>query len=50
VEEIAAALGALLADPERRRRMGEAGVRRHRERFGYERMIDEWEAVLRGGR
>ncbi|HEX8393472.1 MAG TPA: glycosyltransferase [Longimicrobium sp.] len=44
--EIAAALAALLADSGRRARMAEAAVRRARERFGYERMLDEWEAVL----
>ncbi|HET6699190.1 MAG TPA: glycosyltransferase, partial [Nocardioidaceae bacterium] len=34
-EELAHALGALLDDPERRRRMGEAGRRRALERFSW---------------
>jgi glycosyltransferase involved in cell wall biosynthesis len=38
---LADAIGSLLDDPERSRRMGEAGRRRVRERFSMERMIDE---------
>jgi glycosyltransferase involved in cell wall biosynthesis len=37
-EALAAAIGALLADPERRRRLGEAGYRRVAEKFTLERM------------
>ena len=36
---LGAALAALIADPERRRRLGEAGLRRTRERFGMSRGI-----------
>ena len=37
-EALAGALGALIADPERRRRMGEIGARRARRRFAWERV------------
>jgi glycosyltransferase involved in cell wall biosynthesis len=47
--EIAATIRRLLADPERVRAMGGAAARLARERFGFERMLDEWEAVLRHG-
>lgn len=43
---LAAALGALLADPGCRRRMGEAGRARATERFTLARMIDQYEALL----
>ena len=46
VEAVGQAVASLLADPERRRRMGEAGARRARERFGYARFRDElWSAL-----
>jgi len=38
----AAALLRLVAEPELRARLGEAGRRRHRERFGIDRMIEEY--------
>jgi glycosyltransferase involved in cell wall biosynthesis len=44
--ELASALRALLADPARRRAMGDAARRRAAERFDFERMLDRWEAVL----
>ncbi|HYJ80500.1 MAG TPA: glycosyltransferase, partial [Longimicrobiaceae bacterium] len=47
--ELAAALGRLLSDPERRGCMGRAGSRRVAERFSYETMLDRWEALLAGG-
>jgi glycosyltransferase involved in cell wall biosynthesis len=47
-EAIAAALARLLGDPERRRLMAEAAIRRSRERFSLERMVDQWETVLFG--
>ena len=47
-EELAAAVARVLADPQARRAMGDAGRRRIAERFGYEEMLDRWEAVLRG--
>jgi glycosyltransferase involved in cell wall biosynthesis len=47
-EAIAAALARLLADPERRRLMGEAAIQRSRERFSLGRMLDQWETVLFG--
>jgi glycosyltransferase involved in cell wall biosynthesis len=46
---IAAAVGALLADPIRRREMGQAARRRVAERFGMEPMLDAWETLLAGG-
>jgi glycosyltransferase involved in cell wall biosynthesis len=39
-EAIAAALSSLLADPDRRRHLGEAGLRRAREEFSVARMAD----------
>lgn len=47
-DALAASLASILGDPEKRRRMGEAGRRRHRESFSYERHLDLWEAVLSG--
>jgi glycosyltransferase involved in cell wall biosynthesis len=44
---LARALGALLGDPERRRRFGEAGRRRWSERFTAERMVRETESLYR---
>jgi len=46
-DDLASALRQLLGDAELRRRMGEAGRRRAAERFGFEGMLDRWEAVLR---
>ncbi|MBI4545712.1 MAG: glycosyltransferase, partial [Gemmatimonadetes bacterium] len=46
--DLAACLERLLADPARLRAMGAAAVRRAEERFGFERMLDGWEAVLEG--
>jgi glycosyltransferase involved in cell wall biosynthesis len=45
-----ATLRALLPDRARLRAMGEAARRVARVRFDSERMLDEWERVLRGGR
>ncbi|HEX6750539.1 MAG TPA: glycosyltransferase [Longimicrobium sp.] len=47
-DEIAAALRRLLADPELRRTMGDAGRRRAMERFSMDVMLERWEAVLAG--
>jgi glycosyltransferase involved in cell wall biosynthesis len=47
-DDLAAALRRLLADPESRRAMGEAGRRRVAERFSYDAMLDRWEALLAG--
>ena len=44
---VARALAALLADPARRRALGEAGRARVRERFGWDRIVDRLEAVYR---
>lgn len=44
---LASALRRLLADAGLRGRMAEAGRRRAAERFGFEGMLDRWEAVLR---
>jgi glycosyltransferase involved in cell wall biosynthesis len=46
--ELAPILSRLLADGRARHVMGEAGRRRIAESFGYEEMLDRWEAVLRG--
>lgn len=46
--DLAAATGRILADPARHRRMRQAASRRARESFGYERMIEDYEAVLAG--
>lgn len=45
-EAIARSIARLLACPERMCQMGAAAARRARDRFGFERMIDEWEAAL----
>lgn len=47
-EELIATLRDVLAAPNRRERMGAAARRVARERFGEDRMLDEWERVLRG--
>lgn len=47
--EVAAAVGRLLADQDLRHRAGAAAARRARERFGMERLLNDWEAVLAGG-
>ena len=44
--QIASALNSVLYDPKLLEEMGRAGERRCRERFSYERMLDQWEAVL----
>ncbi len=46
---LAEALAALLADPDRRARLGAAGRARAERRFGAERFLDEWEALLVDG-
>jgi glycosyltransferase involved in cell wall biosynthesis len=48
VAELAASLSRMLADPAGRRRMADAAARRAQERFGLERLIDQWETVLAG--
>jgi len=47
-EELARALRSLLADPERRRAFGEAGVRRARSRYGWPRIAAQTLEVYRG--
>lgn len=47
-ESLAAALGHLLSDPERRAVMRHAAIERARTRFDFERMLDAWERVLAG--
>jgi len=53
VAALAEAAAALLVDPERRRRMGEAGASRVREEFGARRMVEAtemiYDEVLRAG-
>jgi glycosyltransferase involved in cell wall biosynthesis len=46
--ELAGALRRLLEDPERRRIASQAALRRSRESFDFERLLDDWEAVLAG--
>jgi glycosyltransferase involved in cell wall biosynthesis len=46
VAALASAMGRLSADPELRRRMGEAGARRARELFSVERHLDRMEVIL----
>jgi glycosyltransferase involved in cell wall biosynthesis len=46
VEELADALRALAADPERVRRMGEQARRLYRECFGIERSLAAYEQLL----
>jgi glycosyltransferase involved in cell wall biosynthesis len=46
-EGIARALRGLLDDPAKREAMGREGLKRARERFSYESMLDAWEAALR---
>jgi glycosyltransferase involved in cell wall biosynthesis len=45
-DDLASALLQLLGDAELRGRMAEAARRRAEERFGFEAMLDRWEAVL----
>lgn len=45
---LAAAVRGVLEDPVLRETMSQEGRRRAREWFGYERMVDAWEAVLGG--
>jgi glycosyltransferase involved in cell wall biosynthesis len=45
VQALAAALDRLALDPDLRRRMGELGARRMRERFSVERMVDDVERL-----
>lgn len=45
---LAEAVSGLLASPEARRRLGAEGVRRVRERFSWDAMLDAWEGVLGG--
>jgi glycosyltransferase involved in cell wall biosynthesis len=47
VPALAEAIGALLADPERRRRMGVAGRRRALELFDWDRTAEQFEQVYR---
>lgn len=47
-EEVARAAGRILAAPELRAGMRAAALRRARESFDFERMLDGWEAVLAG--
>jgi glycosyltransferase involved in cell wall biosynthesis len=47
-DEIAAALTRLAGDAAARAAMGAAGRRRVAERFAFERMVDDWERLLRG--
>ena len=47
--ELAAAVGGLLNDPERRSAMAEGARRRAEARFGRERFVDAWERLLREG-
>jgi glycosyltransferase involved in cell wall biosynthesis len=51
---LAAALRALCADPARRRRLGAAGARRARERYGWQRVagatLEVYQSVVAGAR
>jgi glycosyltransferase involved in cell wall biosynthesis len=47
--EVAAALREVLDDPARRAAMAAAARERAEERFGFERLLDRWEAVLADG-
>jgi glycosyltransferase involved in cell wall biosynthesis len=44
--EISDAVSRLLADPSLRARMGKEGIRRVRDHFSFERMLDEWEGLF----
>jgi glycosyltransferase involved in cell wall biosynthesis len=46
-EAFAAALLRLASDPELRARLGENAQRRHRERFGIDRMVEEYARVFK---
>ncbi len=46
---VADGISKILTVPATRTAMAEEAARRARERFGFSRMVDEWEAVLRGG-
>lgn len=45
-EALAAALDELASDPERRRQLGQTGMKRVRERFSEKRMVDAYEKLL----
>ena len=49
VDEITQETRALLRDAGERKKMSVAAESRARDRFDFERMLDQWEAVLRGG-
>lgn len=46
LDDITAVIRELLDEPDLRAAMSRAGRRRVQERFGFERMVDEWEALL----
>jgi len=46
---LADAIGEMLADPDARRRMGDAARARAERRFGVERFLDEWERLVENG-
>ncbi len=47
-QELAEATRHLLSNPDLRRDMGDCGRRLAKRRFSFEKMIDQWESVLRG--
>lgn len=46
-QSLAGAMTRLMSDSAERERIAAAGLRRIRERFGFDRMLDEWEALCR---